>query len=285
MSDQATPPSTPPPSTPPSTPPPSTWLNDLPEDLRADPTLTQLKGSTWQEVGPTLAKSLVDNKRFVGAEKVLKPQKNWTEKEWSEFYAAAGRPEAPDKYSSPEVQLEEGVTIDDTKMAQAREHFHKLGLSDTQAKGILEYYLGITNEQVKGSRTASAAALAETETALKKEWGRNYDMNVQLARAAIAKFGDGEFNSFLEESKLSNNPKFIKALARIGQAMTEDTATGKGGQAILPSEIQAQQEIAKLKADPAFQNQRFGSDRVLQAAAQSRWEELHRMAYPNKPAA
>jgi hypothetical protein len=240
--------------------------------MRSDPSL-----ATVPDV-PTLAKNYLEAKRFSGiGEKVAKPQKSWEPggKEYTEFYNALGRPEAPEKYPTPEVQLEAGVTVDENLMKAARENFHKLGLSDVQFKGVLEYYLNSVNGQVKAEKDSTIAAQRQADEALRKEWGQKYEMNSELARVAFAKYADPEFIQYATEKGLANNPQFIKAWAKIGAGMSEDSATGRGTHNILPTKIQAQREIDAMMGDKEFMDKYYGGDK----GARARWDELHRVAH------
>jgi hypothetical protein len=240
------------------------WLESLPHEMRIEPSL-----ATIPDI-PTLAKNYVETKRALGAEKIPKPQKNWDDKQRAEFFNSIGRPESPDKYTDPNIQLDEGLKIDPDRMKAAKAQFHKLGLTDDQAKGIMEYYLNITNTEVKTSRESQAAAMAAADTALRKEWGQKYDMNVELAKAAANKFAEPELIQ-----KYGNDPKFLSLLAKVGQGMMEDTATGRGDGNILPTDMNAKREILKMKADPDFMNRFMRGDK----AAVALWNEQHRVAY------
>ena len=243
---------------------PTSWLESLPQDMRADPSLATIKDI------PTLAKNYVETKRALGTEKLPKPQKNWTDKEYSEFYNALGRPPEPDKYSDPSIKLDESIPVDQEKMKAAKAQSHKLGLTDSQAKGILEYYFNATNNEVKASKESQMAALSAADSALRKDWGQKYDMNVELAKAAANKFAEPEL-----VQKYGNDPKFLAFLAKVGQGMMEDSATGRGDGNILPTDLNAKREIMKMKADPEFMNRFTKGDKAAVAV----WNEQHRLAY------
>lgn len=243
---------------------PKSWIESLPQDMRADPSL-----ATIPDI-PTLAKNYIETKRALGTEKIPKPQKNWTDKEYAEFYNVLGRPPEPDKYTDPKVELDEAVKIDPDRMKAAKTEFHKLGLTDSQAKGIMEYYLNVTNNEVKSSRENQVQALTAADTALRKEWGQKYDMNVELAKAAANKFAEPDL-----VNKYGNDPKFLSFLAKVGQGMMEDTASGRGDGNILPTDLNAKREILKMKGDPEFMNRFMRGDK----AAVAMWNEQHRVAY------
>lgn len=243
---------------------PKSWLESLPQEMRADPSL-----ATIPDI-PTLAKNYVETKRTLGTDKMPKPQKNWGDKEWSEFYNAIGRPEAPDKYPDPEVKLEDGFEIQPEKMKAVKTEFHKLGLTERQAKGVLEYYANTINNQIKSERESGQSAIAAADAALRKEWGQKYDMNTELAKAAANKFAKPELFK-----KYGNDPDFLSFLAQVGAGMMEDSATGRGNNQILPNDLAAKREIMRLKGDPDFMRRFMSGDK----GAVATWNEQHRIAY------
>lgn len=245
----------------------TSWLDTLPQDMRADPSLATIKDI------PTLAKNYVETKRALGTEKIAKPQKNWGEKEWGEFYNTVGRPADPEKYSDPTVKLDESIPLDKESVKNIKTQFHKLGLTDTQAKGILDYYFGSINTATQKDKEKSQADIAAAEAAIRKEWGQKYDMNVELAKAVANKFASPEL-----VKKYGNDPEFLKFLAKVGTHTMEDSATGRGDGNILPTDLAAKREIMKMKGDSEFMKRFINGDK----GARALWEEQHRIAYPQR---
>lgn len=255
------------------------FLAALPEDIRADPTLASVPDVA------TLAKNYVNAQKLIGTRRLPEPQAGWTEKEWNDLYGKLGRPETPDKYSMPELKLEEGLSFDTDRMKAAREFFHKSGLTDRQAKGILEYYGNVLNDQVKGMRTRQEQSVAQTMADLKAEWGDKTDANIDLAKSVIKKFGDEPLLKHLETAELGNNPSFIKALAKIGQMMQEDSSRGSGRATLdVKDSTAAMREIEALKMDVDFQTALQSSNHMGHMAAVQKWNDLFKVAYPGKQA-
>jgi hypothetical protein len=255
----------------------TTWVDTLPQELRGNPSLAQFQGKTWEEVGPTIAKSYVETKSMIGADKMLKPSEKWGEKEYNDFYAQLGRPEAPDKYSMPEVQMPEGLKLDDAKIAERKALYHKAGLSDRQAKALIEADLTFVKSSYEADQQSTQSAKTSAESSLKQEWGDKYQANIELARSVVAKFGDDQFTRYIEESGLGNDPRLIKMLAKAGQGLMEDRATGKGTTEIAASAGAAMDEINQLKGDKEFMDKYVKGDKY----AVERFHYLQKVAYPS----
>ena len=248
----------------------SDWKASLPEDLRGAPVLANVPDVA------TLVKNYVNAESLIGKKRLPVPDKNWNDGQWDEFYKLAGRPETPDKYKVPEFKFEEGVTVNDEMVDKARLQFHKLGLSEKQAAGVLEHYFGIVNEQFKASKGSTESEKQAAEAALRKEYGDKYEQKVTVANAVLAKFSDqeGSFTKFLAESKLGNDPRMVKFLLKVADKINEDAAGNPGGDLPLPSAARAKMELEQLKSDDDFKKKFLTGDKW----AVGKWNELQRLA-------
>ena len=111
---------------------PVSWKSSISEEFRNDPNIEK-----FTEID-ALAKSYINATRMIGQDKVAVPNKNSTEDQWNEVYSKLGRPESADKYA---LNIEsEAVAMDEGAIKSFAEQSHKLGLNNTQAQGILEFY-------------------------------------------------------------------------------------------------------------------------------------------------
>jgi hypothetical protein len=250
------------------------WRASIPEDIRNDPTLKDIK-----DVG-SLAKSLVHAQRMIGTEKVAKPQKNWTPQQHADFYNQIGRPENPDGYSFKPEKLPDGVTLDEAKFADTKKTLHSLGLTDTQASGVLKYYLDHVGSTATSAQQAAEAERVAAIAQLKEEFGNDFDTKVGVAQAVVKKFGSEELQSVIDE--IGNKPGFIKLFSAIGEAMLDDTARGSGSGLIVTDAAQALAEINQLKMDTEFQTHLNNKQSPGNKAALERWTMLHEKAYQPK---
>ena len=221
-----------------------TFLETLPEDIRGEASL-----SSFQDAG-SLAKSYVNAQRMLGS-RVAIPGEGATDEERNGFYNRLGRPEAADGYSLPnDVQLRDGMEWDPELVKAANGEFHKLGLTQAQAQGVMRYYVGTLNNRAEGEETTRTQAMEASVASLKEEWGDSYESNVNAAKEALGKFGSDELKALVADSGLGNNQHFIKMLHSISVGMGEDTgnrgATG-GGEGLTPE--QAAFRINDIKKD------------------------------------
>lgn len=255
--------------------PPSDWRASLPDDLKTEASLKDFKDVA------SLAKSYVHANRLVGQKRLPAPDAKWGDKEWNEFYNAIGRPESPDKYGTPEVKFEGEAKWDDEKLKTAKAEMHKLGLTDKQAKGLLAYYAGVINGQIKGSSEARAKSYEEAERTLRDEYKDQFSAKLDTAKAVLKKFGSDEMTKALIDAGFDNDPRMVKFLVNIGSAMMEDTTGGSGGSGLeVRDSTRAQTEIKQLMTDSEFMTALNSASHVGHKAAVDRWMELHRVAFP-----
>lgn len=253
----------------------------LPEAFRANP--------VFKDIGSVeaLAKSYDGAARLVGLDKgqVLRIPAADDEAGRAALFNQLGRPEAPDKYSAWE-----GAPLDEAAIPVTRETFHKLGLSDAQAAGVIKHY----TEQTTAALTARAARDAEIGSAvthdLKTEWGEAYDERLNHAVRAMKELGGDDLVGLVDSARLPDGTPFgssaavIKAFAAMGARIAEPAglkggtgSTGSGG-ALTPADARA--EIARLSHDKAFFAEFSDRQHPKYAEHRTRWDELHRQAYP-----
>lgn len=148
------------------------WLSTLPDDLKADPTLTR-----YPDV-EKLARGALDLKRL-SSSRVIVPGEGADETAWNSFFDAAGRPADPSKY---EIPVPEGES---NAMADAfRPVAHKLGLLPAQAKGLAEF-----QNQMVADANASWLANSQAEVDAVKAATPDYDRKIAAAKDLFKTLG------------------------------------------------------------------------------------------------
>lgn len=195
------------------------WRATLPEDLRGNASL-----SKYKDVG-ALASSYVNLERLLGSEKVPLPKDENDKDGWDRFYAAAGRPEGADKYDIAKPQVPEGVNVpyDEDEEKFWRNLAFENGLSNRQFKQMWDTGVKSRMDKAISWQQESQQAKAKAVDALKREWGDNFDGNLNVAKAAFMQFADPDLKAYLDETGLGNDPRFTKAYYKIGKAMNGAT--------------------------------------------------------------
>lgn len=182
----------------------SEFLQQLPEEIRDHPSLQSIN-----DVG-NLGLSFVNAQRLIGADKIPLP-KNPTEDDLSNIYSKLGRPDEPSGYA---IQAD-GQILTEGDVNTYTDIAHKLGLSKTQANGILDYYRSSIQQTTEAMSKDAQQQKQQIEQNLKAEWGADFDAKVSQANRAVADIaGQDLLDMVLQDgTKVGNHPAFIKAFA------------------------------------------------------------------------
>jgi hypothetical protein len=225
---------------------PAKWKERLPDDLKADPSLT------FNSV-EDLARGFVATKGVVGRKRAM-PGDDATESEWDAYYQDIGRPEKPEQYElGKPAEFPKQYYSADLEGAY-RTLAHKYGLTPKQAKGIYEGYMKTSQEMVAALLKAEADAKGQAEADLRKEWGSSYEEKLAAAKLVIQAIGGKDphvAESLARKDPVWNHPALARFLANIGLAMRESDLI-KGAPGAMKGTLQ--EEANRLMRSEAYLN-------------------------------
>lgn len=129
----------------------------------------------------------------------------------------------PEKY---ELVAPEGMEIDAAVLGKFEPVFKELNLSNESAQKLANLYAEMKAEEMKdfGVKLQEQVTSWEGELASDAEvGGKNFGDTVRHAQSAVARFGTPELKQFLARSGTGSHPELVRAFARIGKAMAEDS--------------------------------------------------------------
>lgn len=224
------------------------WRETIPEDIRNDASLKDIKDIT------SLAKSYVNAQKLIGS-KISIPQEG-DETAWNDIYTKLGRPESPEKYQIKRPNIPDGMVYNEDLEKKFLPIAHKIGLNNRQVDALIAWQTDVMKEESEQYKQD----MKDAEERLKKEWGNDYNNKISIAQRVVKDYANQEVVDFLEKTRLGNNPAFIKFIYEIGSALVEEGAAPKGGAGaggITPDA--AQQKINSLLADPQFASKYFNT--------------------------
>lgn len=137
-----------------------------------------------------------------------------------------------------ELKAPEGMELDAKLIEQVSPVLKELKLSNEAAQKLSDAFAVYQKQQAE----AQVNAFKETVSNWRKEitndqeyGGKNYDATVKQAQSFVARFGDDQLRADLNTYGIGNLPSLIRALARAGKGMSEDSFHGTGGPAGLDS--------------------------------------------------
>lgn len=245
----------------------TSWVDSLPEDLRAEPSIKLHK-----DVG-SMARSYLNAQKMVGADKIPVPGQNASDQDWQQVFRKLGVPESVDKY---ELKAPEGSNPE--IISEFKKVAHAAGVLPKQAEQMVGFYQQINQKQQEANQTQTRAKMEEGVNSLRKEWGQAFDKELDVAKSALKQFGGDETLDYLRKNGLNNDPVIIKLLNKVGKSLSEDKfqGGGSGGGASTPKEAQA--KITAMQSDPkgAYLN----GDHPNHKAAVAEMQELYKQAFP-----
>ena len=243
--------------------------SSMPVGLRDEPSL-----QTFDSVDK-LAKSYVNAVKMIGGNPdnlISLPQEG---ESWDEIYNKLGRPDQANGYDFGED--DEGV-LDDFK-----EFAHHNNLTQDQADNLLGLFSDLQEEDAKNEEQAMEDLKVQTTIGLQRDWGKNYDGNLDYARRAYAQFGTPELTEIMDGSGFGNHPEVIKAFSKVGQLLGEEAlavGTGLGRNQMSPQS--AQEEIQALYADKDFSQAYRDNRDPNHKTAMNKMDRLFKQAYPQQ---
>jgi len=238
----------------------STWKDSISEVYRNDPNIEKFTEAD------ALAKSYINAVRMIGQDKMIVPNKNFTEDQWEEAYIKMGRPDSADKYS---LDIKSDVVpLDEQAIKSFQEQSFKLGLNNEQAKGVLDFYKNNMEAQTQQAKVDAETSQAQAQNLLRQEWGRDYDANIAKAKSlATANLAPEVFEMQLADgSRLGDNVDVIKGFAKIAGMMSEDKILSTESENMDKSEdIQTEiDQIMNDKNGPYWNKSHPNHDKVVQ---------------------
>lgn len=196
------------------------WKGTIRPDLRESP-FVQKFDDTPKGLEQAL-ESYGNLEKLMGHGRVAIPKDANDVEGWSRYSKAMGIPDKAEGYGLPDANIPDsmkGMTMDKNKFAEVM-HAHKVHPS--AVKGIWETYQQMNIDTYKQAMDKHNADLNKTVNTLKGEWGDTYAVNVELGQMVINKFSlDQEMNDYLT-TVLTQDPRGIKFLAKIGDQFAEN---------------------------------------------------------------
>lgn len=241
------------------------WRDNLPEELREDPTIQ--KYNSVEE----LAKGAVNQASMIGRSLRIptedegeEARRKWLEEvtekapelivrpdNEDEFWKMAGVPDSADEYEAPEDLSPELV-------AELKKVGEGLKLTKSQFSRFVDHYKQVNDRQSDLQKQLQE----ESDAALKERWGYTKDRNESLVADMVEKFQDSE----LKVENLDAPTKLL--LANIAKQFNQDPQAGRqpsmGNDSVTPSEAAEQaQKIRERLIDEGRNIQPQERERLL----------------------
>lgn len=214
---------------------PVSFLDSLPEDLRAEPSLKNFSDPA------ALAKSYVHAQRMIGADKIPLPGKSATDDEWRAVYKRLGAPDDPQEYK---VEFSDDI-LSSQESSSFRSAAFEAGLNQRQVERMSQFISQSISEARNGLEQKVDEARYNGEQELRQEWGQAFDQKIEMAyKAANTFLGDTELLDTVQLADgrlLGDHPAVVKMFAKLASEIGEDKLIGDTTELVMtPADAQRQ---------------------------------------------
>lgn len=127
-----------------------------------------------------------------------------------------------DKPPVYDFKAPEGMELDAAAVDEFKAIATELKLPAESAQKVVDLYAKLEQKRSE----AFAAQVDEWGNQVKADkeiGGKNLEVNLAAAKAAVEKFGTPEFKSMLDATGMGNHPEVVRMFVKIGKAISEDT--------------------------------------------------------------
>lgn len=208
------------------------WKGQLSEDLRGEKGLDKFNGKGAIN---KLATAYLELDERLGRSVTL--SKEPTEEELSRVHVLLGRPENQDGYDFFGIELPETVKVTDTQMAELKRIAFKSGLSNDQARSMIESSVTRETNAIKDIRRVMKQQKQDADTQLRSDLGKDYDKHLKAGKRFLKVYGNDALTKELQDTGFGNSAALIRALGKAGLDISEDNAL-RGGTPPTPSKTE-----------------------------------------------
>lgn len=197
-------------------------------------------------------KALVHAQRMLGRRPegyVSVPGEDSSPEEWDEIWNALGRPQGPEGYRMPELELPEDFEVHGEFQQEFMIVAHKLGLNMRQAEGLLTWFLPKVAElHLEMQRATQEEQMREFDALRSIHMGDTPSILDQALQAAYA-IGGEELLDALDNTGAGNRAAVISAFARIAPMVLEGRFKGRRGEM---GPALSKEKLEEMMRDPRY---------------------------------
>lgn len=171
------------------------------------------KLSKFEKIGD-LANNYLELEKKLGSS-LVKPGDDASDEEKEAFYRALGKPESADKYS---------IEGEDAEMF--RKMAYENNLTDEQAKAFYKTLKEVGNNAIAAQKEAFALQAKDTQAALQKEYGKDYNTKIEMLRRGVATYGGEKMGAKLQAAGLLGDYDVVKMFILLGEQSAEAGSPG-----------------------------------------------------------
>jgi len=212
------------------------WMAQNAGDNKTNKRLVEFE--TTDAISNAYLKSADDLATFKDG-KTFVPGEDATDEEKRAFLTSRGVPETADAYKKVDSNLPDGVGYTEEEYAAFTEMAFNNAWTEQQFAEHHEWEEKVTLARIEAIKNTAAESKADMLKHFEKEWGSDYNANLNLMKKGVAKFGGDDF--LIKLGLAGNLPEVVNFLVEKGRSVVDDTlldSSGKGSKKeLIPGQI------------------------------------------------
>jgi len=198
---------------------PHVWMAGMTAEQKADEEFVK-RFEKFQKGIPDLTKAYAELETKL-TDSVTVPSDEATDEEIGRYRKAIGVPDKSEDYELEKIEMPDGVEVDDKMQGNYLAEAHKLGLSQTQAKAMHEWYMTTVGLQLAEATKVVKTSHEEAEKAMTERHAKDPDAMVYLERG-FAAVATPELTTVYNTTGLGNHPAIVDMHIWIGKNIGDD---------------------------------------------------------------
>lgn len=186
------------------------------------------------------------------------PNETSTQDDWNAFYDKLGRPASAAEYKFQD-KLPEGLEIDDQLDKNYRDLAYQIGLNNTQAQKLREFYNTAVEAAYNANQKEVQTHLSKIHDAnvreIKQMWGGDYQAKTKIAMQTARAILSQETLDYLDATGLGNNAKLVRDFYELSKKLQGDSRNIDGDYNFEGPTLESMEsEAFKILRTPNWQN-------------------------------
>lgn len=256
-------------------------------DSFTDPGLKSHPGVRKFTSPEEMAKGYIGLEANVGKKGLVIPGEKATPKEIRDAFTVLGCPPDAKSYKVNDFTPPGGVQLDDEFISGMQEDCWEVGIAQQQWDRLFKKFVGRQEAAASKITSEHQAAVKAATDELAKEWGSARPEKMKAVHGAITSIWGKDANTMLQTPSptggvLGNDPAFLRLMAQIGELTMEHGLQQGAQRRVGLTASEAQAELDRLKADPAFMKQWMTKSDPGHGAAVAKMDTLFAQAHGTK---
>ncbi len=194
---------------------PHEWMSGMTAEQKADTDLVQRLGKFKKGI-PDLTQGYIELENKLSSTPA-KPGEAATDEQKAAWREMLGVPKKPEDYALAEVELPEGLSVDEKMTGEFKTLAHEVGMSTEQVQAVHKWYMESFGAQMQEVQTIVKTTMTEATDAMRLRHSASPEEAQVLMERGFAKVGTPAIAAIYKTTGLGNHPDIVDQYITIGK--------------------------------------------------------------------